>query len=91
MENYRAINDNVAAIVTRAATVEEVCFEVTRDTLRDCCQCLRTSVDYLIFLITSQVRKFLDVTSATPTLSRKYFPTVAAIVVSSTENNVRDS
>ena len=28
MKNYRAINDNVAAIVTRAATVEEVCFEV---------------------------------------------------------------
>ena len=28
MKNYRAINDNVAAIVTMAATVEEVCFEV---------------------------------------------------------------
>ena len=28
MKNYRAINDNVAAIVTRAATVEEVCVEV---------------------------------------------------------------
>ena len=29
MKNYRAINDNVAAIVTMAATVEEVCFEVS--------------------------------------------------------------
>ena len=29
MNNYRAINDNVAAIVTMAATVEEVCFEVS--------------------------------------------------------------
>ena len=31
--------------------------EILRDTFRDGCQCLRTSVDYLIFLITLQVFK----------------------------------
>ena len=37
-----------------------------------------------------QVCKFLDVTSVSPTPLRKYFPTVAAIVVFF-GNNVRDS
>ena len=64
--------------------------EILRDTFRDGCQCLRTSVDYLIFLITLQVCKFLDVTSVSPTPLRKYFATVAAIVVFF-GNNVRDS
>ena len=60
-------------------------FEILRDMFRDGCQCLRTSVDYLIFVITLQICKFLDVTSASPTPLRKKFPTVATIVVSSTE------
>ena len=47
-------------------------------------------MDYLIFLITLQVCKFLDVTSVSPTSLRKYFATVAAIVVFF-GNNVRDS
>ena len=34
--------------------------EILRDTFRDGCQCLRTRVDYLIFLITLQVCKFLE-------------------------------
>ena len=59
--------------------------EILRDMFRDGCQCLRTSVDYLIFVITLQICKFLDVTSASPTPLRKKFPTVATIVVSSTE------
>ena len=42
-------------------------------------------LDYLIFLITLQVCKFLDVTSASPAPLRKNFPTVAAIVVSSAQ------
>ena len=60
-------------------------FEILQDMFRDGCQCLRTSVDYLIFVITLQICKFLDVTSASPTPLRKKFPTVATIVVSSTE------
>ena len=48
-------------------------------------------MDYVIFLITLQCFKFLDVTSALSTQLRKYFPAVAAIVVSSTESNIRDS
>ena len=48
-------------------------------------------MDYVIFLITLQFFKFLDVTSALSTQLRKYFPAVAAIVVSSTESNIRDS
>ena len=44
--------------------------EILRDSYRDGCQCLRTSVDYLIFLITLQVCKFLDGTSASPTALR---------------------
>ena len=48
-------------------------------------------MDYVIFLITLQFFKFLDVTSALSTQLRKYFPAVAAIVVSSTESNKRDS
>ena len=47
-------------------------------------------MDYLIFQITMQVCKFLDVTSVSPTPLRKYFPTVAAVVVFF-GNNVRDS
>ena len=48
-------------------------------------------MDYVIFLITLQFFIFLDVTSALSTQLRKYFPAVAAIVVSSTESNIRDS
>ena len=44
--------------------------EILRDSYRDGCQCLRTSVDYLIFLITLQVCKFLDGTSASLTALR---------------------
>ena len=64
--------------------------KILRDAFRDSCQCLRTSVDYLIFQITMQFCKFLDVTSVSPTPLRKYFPTVAAVVVFF-GNNVRDS
>ena len=59
--------------------------EILRDTFRDGCQYLRTSVDYPIFLILLQVCKCLDVTSASPTPLRKNFPTFAAVFVSSTE------
>ena len=59
--------------------------EILRDTFRDGCQYLRTSVDYPIFLILLQVCKCLDVTSALPTPLRKNFPTFAAVFVSSTE------
>ena len=49
-------------------------------------------MDYVIFLITLlQFFKFLDVTSALSTQLRKYFPAVAAIVVSSTESNILES
>ena len=44
--------------------------EILRDTFRHGCQCLRSSVDYLIFFITLQVCKF---TSASPTSLRKNF------------------
>ena len=44
--------------------------EILRDTFRHGCQCLRSSMDYLIFLITLQVCKF---TSTSPTSLRKNF------------------
>ena len=47
-------------------------------------------MDYLIFLITLQVCKFLDVTSVSPTPLGNYFAIVAAIVVFF-GNKVRDS
>ena len=47
--------------------------KILRNTFGDGCQLPRTIVDYLTLLITLQVCKFLDVTSASPTPLRKTF------------------
>ena len=85
-EDHRAVLCNTTTTHSSVNQFSKPWFcEILPDTFRDSCQCLRTSVDYLIFLITLQVCKFLDVTSASPAPLRKNFPTVAAIVVSSAQ------
>ena len=68
------ITEQYLAILLRHSSVNQYnkawfC-EILRDTFRHGCRCLRSSMDYLIFLITLQVCKF---TSTSPTSLRKNF------------------
>ena len=70
----RSLVEQYLAILLRHSSVNQYnkawfC-EILRDTFRHGCQCLRSSMDYLIFLITLQVCKF---TSTSPTSLRKNF------------------